>query len=313
MTREAALHWSERAEIGAGWGLELAFQAHRWLGRWPFRLLLLPVVLYFYALSPEKRRASRQYLQRLHESGGLAARPGAWLVFRHFWCFAETALDKLLAWDPGQPAPKAIFHGQEVMARELAKGRGLILIGSHLGNLEMARALVKGGERVIVNVLVHTRHAARFNALMARVNPQSQARLFQVDSLGPEAVALLQQRLEAGEVLLITGDRIPPHGRHAVRAPFFGHDAAWPVGPYVLAAALRCPVLLFFCLARPGGYDIHYELFEQRLELPREGRAEALKACAARFARRLEHHCATAPLQWGNFYPFWGLSAEQKP
>jgi predicted LPLAT superfamily acyltransferase len=111
-------------------------------------------------------------------------------------------------------------------------------------------------------------------------------------------------------VLLITGDRTPPHGRHATLAPFLGQDAAWPVGPYVLAAALQCPVFLFFCLARPGGYDVHYEPFAQRLELPREARAKALQACAARFASRLAHYCAAAPLQWHNFYPFWDLPEE---
>jgi predicted LPLAT superfamily acyltransferase len=311
MSQGGERHWSRRAELGAGWGLELVFQAHRWLGRWPFRLALVPVVLYYFLLSPERRRASRQYLEALHKSGGLAAKPGAGMVFAHFWSFAETTLDKVLAWDPGWPAPQVSFHGQAAVSAHLSQGRGVMLIGSHLGNLEMARALVRGGERVTVNVLVHTRHAARFNALMARVNPQSQARLFQVDSLGPETVVLLKQKLDAGEVLLITGDRTPPHGRHATRAHFLGHDAAWPVGPYVLAAALQCPVLLFFCLERPGGYEVHYEPFAERLELPREARAEALQACAARFASRLARHCAAAPLQWHNFYPFWDLPVEQ--
>jgi predicted LPLAT superfamily acyltransferase len=41
-----------------------------------------------------------------------------------------------------------------------------MLVGAHLGNLEVCRALAEIGEKVTMNVLVHTKHAEQFNRLL---------------------------------------------------------------------------------------------------------------------------------------------------
>jgi predicted LPLAT superfamily acyltransferase len=50
---------------------------------------------------------------------------------------------------------------------------------------------------------------------------------------------------------------------------------------------------------------LHCEPFENLIDLPRGAREEALHACVARYAARLEHHCRLAPYNWFNFYDFW--------
>jgi len=89
-------------------------------------------------------------------------------------------------------------------------------------------------------------------------------------------------------------------------APFLGAPAPFPQGPYLLAHLLDCPVYLMFCLREGGKYRLHFEPFAERIALPRRGREAALAALAARYARRLEAYCLTAPEQWYNFYDFWG-------
>jgi predicted LPLAT superfamily acyltransferase len=45
------------------------------------------------------------------------------------------------------------------------------------------------------------------------------------------------------------------------------------------------------------------------IHLPRIDRDQALARVAGQYARRLEHFCRRAPLQWFNFYDFWSLSS----
>ena len=61
---------------------------------------------------------------------------------------------------------------------------------------------------------------------------------------------------------------------------FLGRAAPFPQGPFVLAAALRCPVLLMFALQQQGKLRIHCEPFADPLLLPRAQRQQALQCSA---------------------------------
>jgi predicted LPLAT superfamily acyltransferase len=74
-----------------------------------------------------------------------------------------------------------------------------------------------------------------------------------------------------------------------------------------LANLFQCPVYLLFSLRSGRGWEIHFEPFRESICLPREERDRALAELVAEYARRLEHYCRRAPLQWFNFYNFWQL------
>ncbi len=299
-------HWANRAEIGTATGLRFLFEVSRRLGRWPFRIVLFPVVLYFFLSQRTKRADSRLYLERVRAAMGRPGKPSRLLVFRHFLVLGEGILDRILAWDPRSKSPRITRHGREAVARHLDQGKGVLLIGSHLGNLEAARHLALTERKVRVNVLVHTRHNPGFIGLMKRINPDSQLSLIQVTEMNPATAMLLKDKVDAGEVVLIAGDRVPLDGKGIAWAPFLGHDAPWPIGPYVLASLLDCPVFLIFCLGSADAYDIHYEPFAERLTLERANRREVLAGWVRRYADRLAHYCTLAPLLWSNVYDFWG-------
>jgi len=129
--------------------------------------------------------------------------------------------------------------------------------------------------------------------------------LIQVTELGPEVALSLKDRIDRGEWVVITGDRVPVHGGRTVDVRFLGGTAPLPVGPYVLGALLECPVHLLVCLRRGGINHVYFELFAERLSWSRAERDAALEREAQRFADRLAHYVRLEPLQWFNFYPFW--------
>ncbi len=110
----------------------------------------------------------------------------------------------------------------------------------------------------------------------------------QVTDLTPEAAILIGQRVNAGEFVVMAGDRVPvsSHPRVAF-AQLLGDRAAFPVGPYILGGLLECPIYLMFCLRRGAEYHVHYELFRDRIDLPRKSRDPALAALASAYAARI--------------------------
>jgi len=295
-------HWSRIAERGSMWGLRFVAATARLLGRQAARIALLPAVAWFFLTGRDARRASRTYLSRL---GAQSAPPTTWNVWRHMLTFADASLDKFDAWR-GEVSTAVEFKGIEEFTRLAREKRGALFIGSHLGNLEMIRALAATKQLAKVTAVVYTDHARRFAATLAGANARFADNLFEVRDFGPQTAILLKERVERGEILVIVGDRTPAadNGRRA-HAPFLGHEAPFPQGPVVLGYLLGCPVYLFFCLKDGGRYRIHLEPFAEKILLPHRDRQAAIDAYMAQYARRLEWYCREAPLQWFNFFDFW--------
>lgn len=304
--RFSEAHWSRQSERGSGLGLRITVATYRFLGDAAARLLLRPVVAWFFLTGGNARRASRQYLERLRAESGVSPAPTWANSYRHMLAFAESGLDKLAAWTGNVSHASVQFDNREAFEQLLASGRGAVLLGAHLGNLEMLRALANLNGIVRVNAVVYTDHAKRFAGALAAADDRFQVNLIQISSLGPDTAILLREKIDQGEMLVIVGDRTPPaeNGR-VVSADFLGHPALFPQGPFILAALLECPVFLFFCTREADGYQIHFEPFAERIKLPRGRRVEAIAALAQRYADRLAALCRRAPFQWFNFFDFW--------
>ena len=304
MSAAPARHWAAISESSFVGGMRLLFWICRVFGRWPFRIVLYPVLTWYVLAKPAARRASQTYLARVGASVGA----GWFGVLRHFGAFAEAILDKMLLWGGLFDTSGVQYVGVEPMQQLLAQKRGALLICAHLGNADLCRVLSHQVSGLKLTVLVHTRHAKAFNEMLAAIDPRSQMNLLQVTDMNPATAMMLAERVARGEFVVIAGDRVPvsPDPRVTV-VPFLGADAAFPVGPYVLASVLQCPLYMMFSMRGPEAHEVHFELLRESVRLPRKGRDEAVAAIARDYAARLQHHCRRAPLEWFNFYDFWHL------
>jgi predicted LPLAT superfamily acyltransferase len=303
-------HWAQINEFSFLAGIHLLFWLGRVFGRWPFRVVLYPVLLWYVIAKPSARAASRDYLRRV-ASLGVGSRTVArrFGVVRHFATFAECLLDKLLLWCGLFDTGSVELRGLDPILRQISTKRGGLLICCHLGNLELCRVMSTMQPGFKLTVLTHTKHAVKFNQLLAQLNPHSQLNLMQVTDLTPATAVLLSEKINRGEFIAIAGDRIPVASKPRVAfARFFGAMAPFPVGPYILASLFQCPVFLLFSLRTDAGAAIQFEMFREEIRLPRKNRNDALAALVNDYAARLQGHCLRAPLQWFNFFDFWRLS-----
>jgi predicted LPLAT superfamily acyltransferase len=302
--RRADEHWSSLRERGAYWGISVLAAVLRTLGFRACRSIMVVVVAYFWMTGSSHRQASKDYLRRV-----LGRAPSARDTFRHFLSFADRTLEAFAAWIGAGPPTRFRFEDGGALEGRRRDPRGLVLVVSHFGNIELLRANMDDELRRRMLVLVHSHHAALFNRQLTRLQPLAALNTIQVTEVGADTVMRLADHVEAGGWVVIAGDRTPVGGRERVsRVEFLGEPAPFPQGPYLLAGLLKCPVYALFC-ARTHGYDyqVSFERISDGVDLTRRAeRDEAFRRCAATFAQHVEIRCRQTPWGWYNFFDFWG-------
>ncbi len=308
-------HWAQTKERKGLAGLKFMLWIYRIFGRGIFTLFLWPVIGFYWLSGGPQREASRQWLQTVKTIAAQKNQPlpTRMTSFHHFLRFGEAMLQKIASWRGDLRWGKEIdFAPGAEQALAAGKPGGRLILASHLGDIEACRALAQQVSGLVINALVFTDNAERFRQVMDQIAPEASKHVIPVSNIGPETAILLQQKLDAGEWVAIVGDRTAVNRqrggvRRVVWSNFLGKPAPFPQGPFVLAAALRCPVLLMFALREQGQLKLHCEPFADPLLLPRVTRQQALQDAVDRYAARLEHHALIAPLDWFNFFDFWQL------
>ncbi len=305
-------HWSKIEERGVIWGMDLLLKVYLIFGRRVLQFFLYPVVSYYWLLNRQGRVASCQYLVRIvtfnPELSVITGLKGSYL---HFISFANALIDKLAAWSGSLTLNEVETHGREAVIYHLEQGQGVFILGSHLGNLEVCRVIAKLRKNITINVLIHSKHTEKFNTLLNKYADSGKVNLIQVSSVNAATAMLLQDKIEAGELVIIAADRTPVGAKGRVaQAEFLGHVASFPQGPFILALLLKCPVFTLFCLKEQGKQVIYFDHFSDAEDIPRKKRAAAIQQYAEKYAERLQHYCVKTPLQWFNFYDFWQVDDE---
>lgn len=299
--------WHRQHEKGSFLGFRLMLAFYRYGGRSVFNFILAIVIWWYWLFVPQARKNSLDYLTRLHnaaqENSPFSSTPTVWHSYLHLRSFGESILDKMAGWLGDIPEQDLKLSGHEYFQQYYQKGA--ILLVSHFGNIELLRA-IKSDHIQTVNVLVYRKHAEKFNRFLQGINPKAAVRLISVDEMGIDTAVLLQERLDAGEWIVIAADRTPIHSNRQQMISFLGEHAAWPEGAWLIAHLLQAPVMAVFCYPYQQQIQVHIHLLSENLHLPRRDRQQVLAQYMQQYVILVEQHCMVAPYQWFNFYNFWG-------
>ncbi|MEP6938692.1 MAG: acyltransferase [Rudaea sp.] len=298
--------WNERPEAGGRLAMRVLCGIGLAFGRTCARLVLLPVTLYFFLRRTHERRDSRAYLQRV------LGRPAKAIeVMRHLYCYAATILDRLFLLTDDQLNRFAVsVHGLEILNAQMARGKGVLLLGAHIGSFEVLRTLSAERPDVRVRAVMDLKQTPALNELLHALNPTIANNVINAGD-DPGALALaLHEAAQSGDLIGLLADRARP-GEKTSPADFLGAPAPFPLAPYVIASMLGLPVVFCAGLYRGGNrYDLYFETFADEIRLVRDQRPAQLRELAQRFATRLEHYTRLAPYNWFNFYDFWYRPAD---
>jgi predicted LPLAT superfamily acyltransferase len=277
--------WRSRPERGSMGMKRLIIWIALNVGR-PFcRVLLVPIVAYFLATAPGTRRASREFLTRA------LGRPATWAdTFHHLFVFATTLLDRVFLLHGRHRELDVAVTNAHVFEDAIAAGRGVLLLGSHLGSFEMMAVVGSTERQLKVNMVMHREDSAGLRDLLAGSGFTIP---YKVIPLGhPESMLRVKECLERGEVVGILADRV--YGEEATgTVPFLGAPARLSLSPFRLARITGAPALTVFGLFHGGR---RYEIVFEPLTSPEP----------APYVEILERHARRSPYNWFNFYDFWG-------
>jgi predicted LPLAT superfamily acyltransferase len=298
--------WISQKERGATPGMRIMLFVLNTFGYAVARLFIYPVVGYFYLTGKAARHAAITYLKRVHRHCGKGRPPGFFQGFAHFISFAESTLDKLWFWQSRLDRFNIRTDNLDVIKPYLRAGQGCLILGAHMGNIDALRVLCRE-QQVTVNAVMYLDNAQRFNALLQRINPDSQLNIINLRDRTIEGVLALRTCIENGEIVAILADRFHPSSRtRVVIHPFLGEDAPFPANPWVVASLLECPTF-FVAGIRTGrrAYDSVVQFVTEKVTLDRNRRDTDIQKYVAKYAVFLEQLCCEYPYQWFNFYDFW--------
>jgi predicted LPLAT superfamily acyltransferase len=296
--------WHQRPERSNLFALRLMRWIALHLGRPVARWVLWPITLYFLCVNTPARRASRDYLARVH---GRPARLGA--VARHIYGFAATILDRLYLLNDRfelfdiaiDPAAEALMQAQR------ASGRGALLFGAHLGSFEVTRALGRQHPGQRIAMTMYEDNARKINATLAAINPAARPDVIPLGRI--DTMLQVRDALADGAQVGLLADR--SLGDEDCRPmTLLGAPARLPTGPFRMAALLRQPVIFMAGLYLGGNrYRIRFVPLADFTDTPPAGREAAISAAMAAYAAEIERCCREAPGNWFNFFDFWDRPA----
>jgi predicted LPLAT superfamily acyltransferase len=297
--------WKGRPEAGSRFAISIALLLARTLGRGFVRVLLYPSTAYFFLRRGAERRGSRAFLTRA------MGRPATtWQVLRNMHVYAQTMLDRIFLLSESLQRFDISSHGLDVLETQMARGRGVLLLGAHIGSFEVLRTLGEKRPGVRVAVVMDRRQTQHMTQMLHTLNPKIAANVIDAGADPAELALAMHAAAEEGALIGLLADRARP-GEAVQTVDFFGAPADFPTGPYLIAALLELPVVLCFGLYRGGNrYDLYFESFAEQIRLVRGERVAQLGAWAQRYARRLEHYTRLDPYNWFNFYDFWHRRAD---
>ncbi|HSU95026.1 MAG TPA: lysophospholipid acyltransferase family protein [Gemmatimonadaceae bacterium] len=248
--------------------------------------------LFYAPLGIRRRVAEKQIAAAFPELSSREVKRVARESYRHLGrVAAETALLSRLD-TKGVLEHFAGADGLELIQTQVAEKHGAIVLTGHLGNWELAGAMV-AAHGMPIDVVVRLMGNPLFDEFLSR----TRARLGMTVVRDRDSVRQTPRALRAGRVIAFLADQ---SGLHIASSfiDFFGRPAKTPRGPAVFALRLNAPLYFGACIRQPDG---RYRIHVREIVIERTGDTDNdVDAILNEYSRLLEQHVREAPEQY-----FW--------
>jgi len=274
------------------------------LGSWPIRFFAWWIATGYFLFRHLRRRSSVRLYQVIFPN----RRPWYYLycAWRQFHSFAATYADRIEI--DGKKGTTT--QGREGVVEAARRGRGGIILISHLGSYEVAARAFQGlglrlllimGEKEAKQVARDQREALKARGIHIHVATGQEDSLFG----GLEAIKFIRE----GGFVSIAGDLVWSDQRSLLPVRLFDHEVGLPAGPHLLALVSGAPLFTMFTFrVKRGRHQIIVSPPREVKNPPRYERRTALQGSAQAYASALEEMIRQYPFQWYTFEPFFQMA-----
>ena len=259
-----------------------------------YALMHVPIPYFCLAVRNNTKALHYFYTKRL----GYSWLKSSLSVYRNYYVFGQSLVDKI-AIPIGKGAKYSYeFDGEEHITQMMQGGEGGILISAHVGNFELAQYFFKKRDfDTAISIVITDREHEDIREYLDQftkrdhvnfiIVKEDMAHIFEISA------AIAQNR-----IVCISGDRFLNKTK-TLEAKLLGKNAKFPIGPFQIATRMQVPVLFVYVMREPKR---HYHLYARKIKVERRDAQDLLN----KFAAHLELVVEKYPLQWFNFYDFWG-------
>ena len=229
-----------------------------------------------------------------------------WCTWRQFHSFTGVFLDRYLLQDADIISYSS--EGIEHLEGLINRGKGAILLMSHMGNWEVAAQLLRQKLKNLRLLLyMGARQKEQIEQLQKETLAKSGIRIIAVDEGGGSPLDIVEgvKFIESGGIVSLSGDLMWREDQRAVRVKFLEQEILLPEAPHLFALLSGVPLIIFFAF-RTGKNRYHLTMSEPIYlkAVSRDDRAGTIRNSAQQYAAILEAALRDHPFQWYHFRPF---------
>ncbi len=226
-------------------------------------------------------------------------------IYKNYYTFGQVLIDKIAVLAGFSSKFTFEFEGEEYLHQMAKENTGGILVGSHLGNWEIAGQLLERIDTKI-HILMYDGMQQQIKDLMDEVVQKKNIDIILIKEGDGSYLIKIAEALKNKDIIAMHGDRYLP-GTKTITTDFLGYKAKFPTGPFYLAGKYKVPVVYVSAMKEK---TTHYHFFATKpkyFKYPTnlKTRDAELKIMVDDYVNEMEKVIKQYPLQWFNFYKFW--------
>ena len=294
--------WYQQQEHGAGTlRLNMLFWVYRIFGIRFMKFWVRLVASIIGASAKSAKQFSNEYRRILNEYQiAHNMKPTKFSPAQHIRLFADSLVDKMVAMC-SKNSHITFTAKNNADWREFQKNikqkHGMFLICSHIGNIE-ALAAFPDSKNVKIHAFQQISQTGIFHKFVSGHSVRTNTIIHAVEDMNIGTATEMFDFLNNGDLVMMAGDRISASTPNKIiQAKILGRDCELPMGVFRFAKSMSHPV---FAVALLNIAPEKYTFIVKKLD------DKNVNNMAQEFAKFLEKNILIAPIQWFNFYKFFG-------
>jgi predicted LPLAT superfamily acyltransferase len=269
------------------------------VGLYPAYCLLAPVSLYYVFREKESCRVIGYFRSRL----GLPT--NIFHLWRHFFSFGMSILDRYAFLSKSGSFFTMQIINEEAISQALSAGKGVILVGAHIGNWEIAGNLLQDRIQVPINYTMVDAEKPEISKAFGKAFDRRRATIIPINQDSMGLMLEILKALRGNEIVCMHGDRL--FGGTGRTTQFLNRPVEFPIGPFAIAAATGAPVIPIFAVKK-GLRTYEMKAFDpiEVTTTSERDKESCIGSALEQFVGILEQVSREHPYEWFNFYDFWG-------
>jgi predicted LPLAT superfamily acyltransferase len=229
--------WSGKTE-GWGFGIKIFLALIKIFGFAPAYVLLVPVCFVYTIISSKARIAIKQFRQHLN------LKTNFFDYYAHFFSFSLSLIHKMGMLVGKNCKIKYIVENEDCIKNALQKGKGAILLSSHIGSWGIASEILFKRIGTKVNILTFERDEGKIKKIYEDMNKNRNVNIILLSENSFDTAMKIKDALQNGEIVAVLADRYIDE--NVAEIEFLGEKAKFPRGIFEIACITQTPIIPVF-------------------------------------------------------------------